>query len=94
EPSGWLVGLSRTLRYGPPLAGLGYLVTRAGDWPFVLFVAAFFAGAFLAAAFFAGAFFGAAFFAAAFFLAAIFLLLSDGSVSSPGGNHEFFAPKS
>lgn len=46
EPSGWLMGLSRTLRYGPPLAGLGYLVTRAGDWPFVLFVAAFFAGAF------------------------------------------------
>ena len=45
-PSGWLVGTSRTLRYGPPLIGLLYLVTRAGDWPFVLFVATFFAGAF------------------------------------------------
>jgi hypothetical protein len=44
--AGWLVALSRTLRYGPPLAGLLYLVTRAGDWPFVLFVAFFFAGAF------------------------------------------------
>lgn len=46
EPATWLVALSRTLRYGPPLAGLIYLVTRAGDWPFVLFVATFFAGAF------------------------------------------------
>ncbi len=46
SPAGWVVALSRTLRYGPPLAGLVYLVTRAGDWPFVLFVAAFFAGAF------------------------------------------------
>lgn len=45
-PPPWLVRLSRTLRYGPPLAGLVYLVTRAGDWPFVLFVAGFFAGAF------------------------------------------------
>lgn len=34
---------SAILRYGPPLLGLGYLVTKAGDWPFVLFVAAFFA---------------------------------------------------
>lgn len=42
----WLVALSRTLRYGPPLAGLMYLVTRAGDWPFVLFVVVFFATAF------------------------------------------------
>ncbi|MGZ8562823.1 MAG: hypothetical protein ACXWWU_04305 [Candidatus Limnocylindria bacterium] len=43
---GWLVATSRTLRFGPPLIGLLYLVTRAGDWPFVLFVAAFFASAF------------------------------------------------
>jgi hypothetical protein len=35
--------VSGVLRYGPPLLGLGYLVTKAGDWPFVLFVAAFFA---------------------------------------------------
>ena len=45
-PPEWLVTLSRTLRYGPPLAGLIYLVTRAGDWPFVLFVVFFFATAF------------------------------------------------
>jgi hypothetical protein len=43
---GWLVVASRTLRYGPPLIGLLYLVTRAGDWPFVLFVVVFFATAF------------------------------------------------
>lgn len=43
---GWLVAASRTLRYVPPLIGLIYLVTRAGDWPFVLFVAVFFATAF------------------------------------------------
>jgi len=46
EPTSWLVALSRTFRYGPPLAGLIYLVTRAGDWPFVLFVSTFFASAF------------------------------------------------
>lgn len=45
-PSEWLIALSRTLRYGPPFIGLIYLVTRAGDWPFVLFVAVFFATAF------------------------------------------------
>ncbi len=45
-PSGWLLAISRLLRYGPPLVGLGYLVTRAGDWPFVLFVVVFFASAF------------------------------------------------
>lgn len=38
--------LSTALRYGPPLAGLVYLFTIAGDWPFVLFVAGFFIGAF------------------------------------------------
>jgi hypothetical protein len=42
----WLVRTSRVLRWGPPVLGLFYLVTIAGDWPFVLFVAAFFAGAF------------------------------------------------
>jgi hypothetical protein len=41
----WLTVLNRTLRYGPPLLGFAYLVTIAEDWPFVLFVAAFFAGA-------------------------------------------------
>lgn len=45
-PSGWVVATSRTLRYGPPLSGLLYLVTRAGDWPFFLFVGFFFATAF------------------------------------------------
>ena len=34
---------SGVLRYAPPATGLLYLVTKAGDWPFVLFVAAFFA---------------------------------------------------
>jgi hypothetical protein len=42
----WVILGSRTLRYGPPLLGVLYLVTIAGDWPFVLFVATFFAGAF------------------------------------------------
>ena len=36
----------RALRYGPPLLGLFYLVTIAGDWPFFLFVIAFFTFAF------------------------------------------------
>ena len=38
----WIGALSGVLRYGPPLIGVLYLVTRAGDWPFVLFVTAFF----------------------------------------------------
>lgn len=38
--------LARVLRYGPPLLGALYLVTVAGDWPFVLFVGTFFAAAF------------------------------------------------
>ena len=38
----WVLAGSAVLRYGPPFIGLLYLVTRAGDWPFVLFVAAFF----------------------------------------------------
>ena len=37
--------LARTLRYGPPLLGMFYLVTIAGDWPYLLFVGGFFAGA-------------------------------------------------
>ena len=37
-----MAALSGVLRYGPPFLGLLYLVTRAGDWAFVLFVAAFF----------------------------------------------------
>ena len=41
-PGGVLV-IGRILRYGPPLIGLGYLVTIAGDWPFFLFVIGFFA---------------------------------------------------
>ncbi len=38
--------VAATLRYGPPLLGVIYLVTVAGDWPFFLFVAFFFALAF------------------------------------------------
>jgi hypothetical protein len=45
-PSTWLTATSQLLRYGPPLLGAVYLVTRAGDWPFVLFVLFFFALAF------------------------------------------------
>ncbi|MCA1588772.1 MAG: hypothetical protein LC744_09085 [Chloroflexi bacterium] len=45
-PAPRVAALSSLLRYGPPLAGAGYLVTISGDWPFVLFVIAFFAGAF------------------------------------------------
>jgi hypothetical protein len=45
-PSGWLGVGSLLLRYVPPLLGAMYLVTRAGDWPFVLFVLFFFSVAF------------------------------------------------
>ena len=38
--------LANLVRYGPPLAGVVYLVALTGDWAFVLFVLAFFAGAF------------------------------------------------
>jgi len=38
--------LATGLRYGPPLVGLVYLVTIAGDWVFFLFVIGFFAAAF------------------------------------------------
>ena len=44
--SDWLVAGSVLLRYVPPLLGAMYLVTRAGDWPFVLFVLFFFSLAF------------------------------------------------
>ncbi len=39
--------VARSVVYGPPLLGLGYLVTIAGDWPFFLLVVAFFVIAFL-----------------------------------------------
>ena len=42
----WVRIVSRGLRYGPPLLGVAYLVTLAGDWPFFLFVIGFFAIAF------------------------------------------------
>lgn len=45
-PSDWLVAASHVLRWVPPLIGAMYLVTRAGDWPFVLFVLFFFGVAF------------------------------------------------
>lgn len=38
--------LSHVLRYGPPLLGVLYLVTIAGDWMFFLFVLAFFGAGF------------------------------------------------
>ncbi len=41
-PRGWAMAMLRTLRYGPPLLGFLYLVTIAEDWPFFLFVVAFF----------------------------------------------------
>lgn len=40
------VVVARVLRYGPPLLGLVYLITVAGDWPFFLFVFGFFVLAF------------------------------------------------
>jgi hypothetical protein len=38
--------LAAMLRYGPPVVGLVYLVTIAGDWLFFLFVIGFFAANF------------------------------------------------
>jgi hypothetical protein len=46
EPSDRVTVIAGALRYAPPLAGLVYLVTIAGDWLFFGFVLAFFAGAF------------------------------------------------
>jgi hypothetical protein len=40
-PAPWLLLIARILRYLPPLIGLLYLVTIAGDWPFFLFVVGF-----------------------------------------------------
>jgi hypothetical protein len=42
-PSPRMSVLAGALRFGPPLLGLLYLVTIAGDWLFLGFVAAFFA---------------------------------------------------
>jgi hypothetical protein len=41
-PAPAVVLIARILRYVPPLIGLLYLVTIAGDWPFFLFVVGFF----------------------------------------------------
>jgi hypothetical protein len=45
-PTSRVAVLASALRYGPPVVGLCYLVTIAGDWVFFLFVIAFFALAF------------------------------------------------
>ena len=45
-PAGWLIVVTRVVRWVPPLLGLLYLVTIAGDWPFFLFVLGFFTFAF------------------------------------------------
>lgn len=41
-PAGSFGTLVFSLRWGPPIAGLIYLETRAGDWLFVALVACFF----------------------------------------------------
>ena len=46
EPARAAIITSRILRYGPPLLGAAYLVVIAKDWPFVIFVGAFFSAAF------------------------------------------------
>lgn len=46
SPSRGASALSVVLRYGPPLVGLIYLELIAGDWLFLLMVAAFFAAGF------------------------------------------------
>lgn len=39
----WQVGIvAAVLRYGPPLAGMTYLLTISGDWVFALFIVGFF----------------------------------------------------
>jgi hypothetical protein len=45
-PSQRVVAWSWAVRFVPPLVGLIYLETLAGDWLFLVFVAAFFALAF------------------------------------------------
>jgi len=46
RPSRGVSGLSNALRFGPPLLGVIYLELIAGDWLFLVFVAAFFAASF------------------------------------------------
>ena len=46
RPSRGVSALSIALRFGPPLLGVIYLELIAGDWLFLLFVAAFFAASF------------------------------------------------
>jgi hypothetical protein len=45
-PGHRVAAASFVLRFGPPVAGLLYLVTISGDWLFFVFVIAFFAGSF------------------------------------------------
>lgn len=45
-PSDRVLIVANVLRYGPPLLGLLYLVTIAGDWMFFVFVVVFFAASF------------------------------------------------
>ena len=45
-PTDRVATVANALRYGPPLLGLLYLVTIAGDWMFFVFVAVFFAASF------------------------------------------------
>jgi hypothetical protein len=45
-PTPRVAWLSAFLRFGPPLAGLVYLVTISGDWLFFVFVIVFFGTAF------------------------------------------------
>ena len=46
SPSRGVSALSNALRFGPPLVGVIYLEMIAGDWLFLVFVAAFFAASF------------------------------------------------
>jgi hypothetical protein len=46
RPPRGVVALSTALRFGPPLLGVIYLELIAGDWLFLVFVAAFFATSF------------------------------------------------
>ena len=46
SPSRGVSVLSNVLRFGPPLVGVIYLEMIAGDWLFLVFVAAFFAASF------------------------------------------------
>ena len=46
QPSRGVSALSIALRFGPPLLGVIYLELIAGDWLFLVFVAAFFATSF------------------------------------------------